>query len=254
MSVKLIRTLLMVLVVRICACLGYVFLYETEDSTALEIFDCIYYTEHGATIPYCRRPGFGTLSIDWSYISCQNNGTMWYYRELIDANIKPNEVLRWSSGVESADNYAAVYYDRSKTCDDCFVCKCTVSGTFGTFCQYQLILHAESFKQAIDAQFEQKFQFPVGIQEEGSIVCYTTLECNYGLLCLDWRDICDGQQQCMYGLDEENCDKLEFNECEQDEYRCDNGMCVAQEYWLDGAFNPFEADRQNSHISKYMSK
>ncbi len=38
----------------------------------------------------------------------------------------------------------------------------------------------------------------------------------------------------MDGLDEDYCDKLEFNECEDDEYRCANGMCIPEEYWLDG--------------------
>ncbi|UJR20169.1 hypothetical protein I4U23_023301 [Adineta vaga] len=71
-------------------------------------------------------------------------------------------------------------------------------------------------------------------QAWGKIVCYTTLKCNYGLLCLDWRNICDGAQNCIDGIDEENCDKLEFNECEDDEYRCVNGMCIPQEYWIDG--------------------
>ncbi len=71
-------------------------------------------------------------------------------------------------------------------------------------------------------------------QRVGDIVCYRTLLCYSGLLCLDWRNICDGEQQCSNGLDEENCDKLEFNECEDDEYRCANGMCIAEEYWLDG--------------------
>ena len=42
------------------------------------------------------------------------------------------------------------------------------------------------------------------------------------------------QQNCMNGIDEENCDLLEFNECENNEYRCDDGMCIAEEYWLDG--------------------
>ncbi|CAF0789078.1 unnamed protein product [Adineta steineri] len=57
------------------------------------------------------------------------------------------------------------------------------------------------------------------------------------MLCLDWRDICNGQQNCMDGLDEENCDLLEFNECENDEYRCTDGMCIAEEYWLDGSLD-----------------
>ena len=71
----------------------------------------------------------------------------------------------------------------------------------------------------------------------GEIVCYSTLKCDFGLLCLDWRDICDGLQQCMSGLDEENCDKLEFNEREDDEYRCMNGMCIPDEYFLDGEYD-----------------
>jgi hypothetical protein len=33
-------------------------------------------------------------------------------------------------------------------------------------------------------------------------------------------------QHCMYDYDEENCDLIEFNECEDDEYRCMNGMCI----------------------------
>ena len=250
MLAKLIQSLLMIFVAHICTCLGYVLLYETEDSAASEVYDCIHYTEYGQTIPYCRRSGFATLITDWSYTACQNDGRQWYYYELINASIKPSEVLRWSSSVASADTYAAIYYDRSERCSGCFVCQCTKFGTFGQFCQYQLSHYAVSFQQAIEAQFEQKHIYPFGIQEHGRIVCYTTLECNYGLLCLDWRDVCDGQQQCMYGLDEENCDKLEFNECDQDEYRCDNGMCVAEDYWLDGLFNPYKPGEPSDYIRK----
>ncbi|CAF3925386.1 unnamed protein product [Rotaria sp. Silwood1] len=75
------------------------------------------------------------------------------------------------------------------------------------------------------------------MQKYSDIVCYTTLICDYGLLCLDWRDICDGVQQCMFGYDEENCDTLEFNECEDDEYRCMNGICIPEEYFLDGTYD-----------------
>jgi hypothetical protein len=46
-----------------------------------------------------------------------------------------------------------------------------------------------------------------------------------------------GKQQCMDGLDEDSCETLEFNECEDDEYRCANGMCIPEEYWLDGDYD-----------------
>jgi hypothetical protein len=41
----------------------------------------------------------------------------------------------------------------------------------------------------------------------------------------------------MEGLDEDYCEVLEFNECEDNEYRCANGMCVPEEYWLDGDYD-----------------
>ncbi|CAF0966264.1 unnamed protein product [Adineta steineri] len=173
-----------------------------------------------------------------SFNTCQNDGHQWNFTDLIEKRIRPSEVLLWSSSVEMADKYASIFYNSSIYFDEnCFLCQCTKSGTFGKFCEYQLTHESESFEAAIDAQFEQKKSDQWGIQEYGTIICYKTLkmsDCVYGLLCLDWRDICDTNQQCMDGLDEENCDKLEFNECEEDEYRCTNGMCIAEEYWLDG--------------------
>jgi hypothetical protein len=38
----------------------------------------------------------------------------------------------------------------------------------------------------------------------------------------------------MDGLDEEHCDKMEMTECVENEYRCQNGLCIPEEYWLDG--------------------
>ena len=46
-----------------------------------------------------------------------------------------------------------------------------------------------------------------------------------------------GKQQCMGGVDEDYCELLEFNECENDEYRCANGMCISEEYWLDSDYD-----------------
>jgi hypothetical protein len=43
-----------------------------------------------------------------------------------------------------------------------------------------------------------------------------------------------GAQNCMDGTDEENCDEVEMNECTENEFRCQNGLCIPEEYWLDG--------------------
>jgi hypothetical protein len=41
----------------------------------------------------------------------------------------------------------------------------------------------------------------------------------------------------MEGLDEDYYESLEFNECEDDEYSCANGMCISEEYWLDDDYD-----------------
>ncbi|CAF3498607.1 unnamed protein product [Rotaria sp. Silwood1] len=67
------------------------------------------------------------------------------------------------------------------------------------------------------------------------------LKCNRGPspLCLDWREICDGRIDCFEdGIDEVNCIELEMNECEKNEYRCQNGMCVPEQFLNDSPQNP----------------
>ncbi|CAF2933177.1 unnamed protein product, partial [Rotaria sp. Silwood2] len=120
-----------------------------------------------------------------------------------------------------------------------FICNCTNINTFGKYCEYELFYNATTFSQTVTKQYELKRQYPYfGGQLYGNLSCYTTLlQCDYGELCLNWRDICDGIQQCIDGKDENNCDKLEFNECDNDdkgEYRCGNGACIPAEYFLDG--------------------
>ncbi|CAF4939346.1 unnamed protein product [Rotaria sp. Silwood1] len=122
--------------------------------------------------------------------------------------------------------------------DDEFVCNCIKPGTFGKYCEYQLTHEAKSFAETIEIQFGQKNLLNSwNTQRYGKIICYETLPCYSGDLCLDWREICDGFSRCLNGIDEENWDKLEFNECENDEFRCTNGMCIAEEFWLDGDYD-----------------
>jgi hypothetical protein len=228
-------------------CDGRILLYDTENlKPALGRFDCIYVrdqvsSDHGGSsagkIPYCRRPnvkkGF-QRSID----KCENGGQLKLFVDLLKENVRPSQVLEWNSGIEMADKYA-VFYSTNSTLIGAndrqdFLCHCIQSSTFGKYCEYQLTHESNSFEASQSLHTHNRLLVPFLHQYLGDIVCYKTLLCDFGLLCLDWRNICDGEQQCTDGLDEENCDKLEFNECEDDEYRCLNGMCIAEEYWLDG--------------------
>ena len=212
---------------------GQVLLYNTENEEAVEKFDCVYYVpNYGEEISYCRRSGRHE-SVNRDQNECDNQGEKNLFRDLLKKEIDPRVILKWSSSVEMVDFYASVFYNRSLIDErqDQFICNCTVMGTFGKYCEYQLTHQTKFFSKAIEAQFNQKETGDEwDSQRYGSILCYETLPCPGSPLCLDWREICDGVQRCENGIDEANCDKLQFNECEDNEFRCTNGMCIAEEF------------------------
>ncbi|CAF3659094.1 unnamed protein product [Rotaria sp. Silwood1] len=215
-----------------------VLLYNTENKELAEEFDCVYYIPYyGEEILYCRRLSENQLFLEQKD-ECSNQGEKQMFGDLLKKEIHPSIVFKWSSSVEMTDSYSKVFNNRSLIDDNenQFVCKCT-PGTFGKYCEYQLTHESKKFSEAVKRQFEQKQDTDDdswNTQRYGKILCYETLPCSSSSLCLDCREICDGIQRCSNGVDEENCDKLEFNECDDDEFRCENGMCISQEFWLDG--------------------
>jgi hypothetical protein len=211
---------------------GHILLYSTVSHVETEAVICVYHVD-GQTIEFCHRLGTA-FSYASALTECQNGGKKWTHEELLQHNITPWQVLWWSSSVEKVDDYARLYFNPSVYVPEKFLCNCTREGSFGKSCEFQLPLDLTSFSNNVMRTLQSKVSLK-GHQLFGSIWCYETLfTCDYGMLCLDWRNICDGQQECLDGYDEENCDILEFNECEDGEYRCTNGMCIDEEYWLDG--------------------
>lgn len=234
---EMFTTIMVILPLILIATYGRILLFNTENNQTMGRFDCLYsLQDEGTEIPYCQRLN-ETEELVRSKSECVNQGVKLFFDDLLKRGVDPGKVLSWSSSVELADRYAGFFLNRSsiEVDADHFICNCTTSGTFGKSCEYQLTHEAESFSESIDAQFGQKENDdPWNSQRYGSILCYETLLCNTGDLCLDWREICDGIQRCSSGIDEENCENLEFNECAADEFRCTNGMCIAEEFWLDG--------------------
>ncbi|CAF1223276.1 unnamed protein product [Adineta steineri] len=210
-----------------------VYLYNTEDSSSLEMYDCIFHKSWY----YCRRP-IGPMPLQRNNIAwqCHHNGIRHTFVNMKSKNITASIVTqKWSSSAEMAEKYAR-YMGKSVNSDrdhEQYICECKHPRSFGKYCEY-FLPSGITFSETLEWEGKMKNENEWKMQLYGDILCYTTLPCNSGLLCLDWRDICDGAQQCMSGYDEENCDKLEFNECEDDEYRCMNGMCIPDEYFLDG--------------------
>lgn len=96
-----------------------------------------------------------------------------------------------------------------------------------------------------------------------SSTCYILLKCMRGNIsfCLDWRDICDDEVDCWPDpIDEQNCEKLEQNECAFDEYRCRNGQCIPEENVFDDVLIPDcmdwtdELSPGKTHINEYTCK
>ena len=216
-----------------------IILYNTDYSQPGEKFDCLYFLRvDGQNIPFCQRPEI-IEKLDRDNNKCENEGETYSFRSLLDNHTNPSDLLHWNSSIEMVDMYANVFdnhsFTRTNLSDALFICKCIKPGTFGKYCEYKLTHGKALFSETIDVQYEEKeVDGSWNIQRYGAILCYITLPCPSSIICLDWREICDGKQRCLNGIDEENCDKLEFNECADDEFRCTNGMCIAEEFWLDG--------------------
>jgi len=214
---------------------SYTLLYHTENSIDTQYFDCIYYNQ----IKYCVQSSISSPLQREINVSCHMNGRLWSFEELSVRNISVSEVLKWSSSIEQTDRYAKYLLNGRFDQGENVICNCTNPQRFGKSCEYEFYFDSLSFNEAIENQFkplENTSEINVGSQIMNTRLCYLSISCNLGI-CLDWRHICDGKQQCTNGTDEDFCELLEFNECEDDEYRCANGMCIPDEYWLDGDYD-----------------
>ena len=214
------------------------YLYNTEDNLSVEFYDCM----HHESSSYCRRPlqpmNLTRDQIEWR---CANNGTPHSFSSLKSKNTNVTIILHeWKSSVEKVEEYMRYKKVKQQNVlfggNESYLCECAHPQSFGKHCEYLLPV-GTTLNDTLNWQLEMRRKDPWQMQIHGDIVCYRTLNCNSGLLCLDWRDICDGVQQCMFGHDEDNCDLLEFNECEDDEYRCANGMCIPDDFFLDGEYD-----------------
>ena len=214
-----------------------IYLEHTEDGFDIEFYDCF----HVQSLLYCRRPKEPiSLARDNDNNSCQDNGgKRYHFSELRSKNITVKTLIhQWRFTLEQLGEYSVFLKDPNE--QDGSLCQCFHSGSFGKNCEYQLPV-GQTFDETLEWQLIMREMNPEEVQIHGDIVCYETLQCNSGLLCLDWREICDGIQNCLEGEDEENCDLMEMNQCDpEEEYRCENGMCIPAEFFLDGERDCFD--------------
>ena len=207
-----------------------IYLFNTQDGSNIEHYDCFYIDSS----PYCRRPRnpINLIRTNQHFCNEMNNGKIHRFSDLRSKNVSISTVLhQWESSLEQVEAFGRYLRDRNESDGD--LCQCQREYGFGKFCEYQLPIKG-TLEDILNWQVMMRNVDQWEIQRLGHITCYDGISCNSGVLCLDWREICDGTQNCMFGLDEENCDILEMNICDDDEYRCANGMCIPQQYFLDG--------------------
>ncbi|UJR07864.1 hypothetical protein I4U23_012147 [Adineta vaga] len=158
------------------------------------------------------------------------------FDQLRELNVSTQDLISWSASIDLAERYQFYIEQQgnSSTSNELFF-NCTIPW-FGSRCQYSFGLGSTyNFETIVRKTFSKKF-FNSPPYRVTNLTCYIHLQCDRGssMMCLDWREICDGRIDCIDGgADEEGCLALEMNECNEDEYRCHNGLCIPKDFFHD---------------------
>jgi len=155
--------------------------------------------------------------------------------QLAEMNVTSENLYLWSAPIDLIENYQYYLNGNDLSLSRKIFYNCTWP-RFGSQCQYELDGQFSSLKEYINMHH----YFDDSIRMNWT--CYIHLQCIRlpGMRCLDWTDICDGKVDCLNnGVDEEHCWQLEINVCQDDEYRCYDGLCVL--YYLRNNENIYES-------------
>ncbi|CAF1509979.1 unnamed protein product, partial [Adineta ricciae] len=221
-------------------------------------FDCLYYyvpsdivdmqldVSIKQVIKYCIRPTNNQLSnFEGKYY---RNST---FEQLRYLNVTIEALLSWSASVDLVEQYSVYINDplRNDVLSNELFSNCT-EPWFGSHCQYSFNYNNKQlFTNIVQKRFHPSEEFDFDLM---NLTGYSHLECDRGGkdLCLDWREICNVQIDCLNGgIDEKECFQMEMNECEEDEYRCHNGLCIPKDFWKDDPNNPDCLDRSDESSS-----
>ena len=203
--------------------------------------DCLHYHRVNSKPPevvqYCHRPINNYLRLADDFLNTRDRN--YTCKELRKLNVTAHEILMWSGSVDVAEQYQ-YYIDQENNphASNRIFFNCTPPW-FGPRCQFSFALDETTpWSSKTEAGYKIQGNHISALSITG-FTCYTLLKCNRGsaFICLDWREICDGRNDCLSdGADEAQCFDLEVNECEDDEYRCHNGLCIPKDISTNGYY------------------
>ncbi|CAF4173783.1 unnamed protein product, partial [Adineta steineri] len=170
------------------------------------------------------------------HIENDNSFQTFSFADLAKMNITSEDLYFWSTPIDITEEYQFYLQSNDSSLAKKIFYNCTLP-RFGSMCQYEFCYYHENYSSLYEMIFSYYVDY---LYDPTNLTCYTHLKCNrgYSPACLDWTEICDGKVDCLDGeYDEEHCWELEFNECKPNEYQCDNGLCVPNEFVEDDPMN-----------------
>ncbi|CAF1503226.1 unnamed protein product [Adineta ricciae] len=225
---------------------GYYSLYNSDDRERLNsVFDCLYaymvqsslvndeyYQIHYHLIPYCQRLDQTEKYEESFIVSNENIQSQMKFSELYERGVTSLQLLDWLAPIDIAERY-----ERNGQNSDEIFYNCSYPW-FGSTCEYKLI-------DNISSSFGKTVEFIIGNRNTAPLnvnftigTCYPFLNSCYrgpSPMCLDWREVCDGNFDCIHGEDEELCSIMKINECFDEEFRCHySAECIPWSFVRDG--------------------
>ncbi|CAF1516181.1 unnamed protein product, partial [Adineta steineri] len=183
------------------------------------------------------------------HIENDNTFPTFSFANLAKTNITSEDLYFWSTPIDIIEQYQIYLLSNDSSLAEKIFYNCTLP-RFGSMCQYELYIYHENYSslyEMISSYYKNYLYDPT------NLTCYTHVQCHrgYSPACLDWTEICDGKVDCLDGeYDEEHCWELEFTECEPNEYRCNIGQCIPDEFVQDDTKNFDCIDRSDERVRK----
>ncbi|CAF4825476.1 unnamed protein product [Rotaria sp. Silwood1] len=176
-------------------------------------------------------------------------GSRFTFTELSRQHITGEQLLIWKATIDLVERYEAFLIGDVTANNSDIYYNCT-DNWFGNVCEYSFS-HKKSeitLREIVHNSFTWK-----NFASPKHVPCYVLLKCNRGpsVLCLDWREICDGKIDCLHNeIDEENCGEIEMSNMlinnNANEFICHNGMqSITATFYHNSVFNPDCMDRSD---------
>ncbi|CAF1220896.1 unnamed protein product [Rotaria magnacalcarata] len=176
-------------------------------------------------------------------------GQSFSFGQLKGKQVQSTDLLSWNIPVDLIDTYVL----SDTVLDNEFICNCS-SGYFGPRCEYSFDFFVPiEFKDLVYKQLLSRPRMTYSQVNSTNVTCYQGLiaqECDKTIICLDWRQICDGVLDCANGADERECLSLESNECidSANDYRCMDGRCIPRNFLFDKQFDCMDKSDEGEDV------